>query len=251
MCKSSQLSLLQTPLTEPMPKRKFVSTNRCFLQPGKNHSNFSFDIGSTWVLDGINCHTLRLAPWERNVAKLHVLLLLLLLLHNSSLTYMRNFLVYSWSYIKINNFSRDKGKEWIIRERERAPFVIQIFHDRESKSLITSFLSFCLRDSSSTDFFPLGRSIQLQTKWRTECSLVSWSFFVSSVFFLSLSLSHTHTHTHGATPTLDSLSLSSVSVGGCVRMKDMDDNDKNKDDKNKRALAAERKTRGGCISIHP
>jgi len=34
-------------------------------------------------------------------------------------------------------------------------------------------------------------------------------------------------------------------------MKDMDDNDKNMDDKNNRALAAERKTRGGCISsIH-
>ncbi len=173
------------------------------LQPGKKSPpNFSFDIGSTWVLDAINCHTLRLAPWERNVAKLHVLLL-----HNSSLTYLRIFLVYSWSYIKIKKISSDKGKEWIIRERERegAAFVIQIFHDRESKSLITSFLSFCLGDSSSTDFFPLGRSIQLQTKWRTECSLVSWSFFVSWVS--SSSLTNTHTHTHSNTNTLLFLSL--------------------------------------------
>jgi hypothetical protein len=192
----------------------------------KSPPNFSFDIGSTWVVDTINCHTLRLAPWERNVAKLHVLLLLLLL-HNSSLTYLRTFLVYSWSYIKIKkkfrwqgegmNHPRERERE---REREGAAFVIQIFHDRESKSLITSFLSFCLRDSSSTDFFPLGRSIQLQTKWRTECSLVSWSFFVSWVS----SSSRAHTHTHTATPTLYSFSLSSVSVGGCVRMKNMDDN---------------------------
>jgi hypothetical protein len=136
------------------------------------------------------------------------------------LSYLRIFLGYSWSYIKINMFSRDKGKEWIIRERERerererAPLMIQIFHDRESKSLITSFLSVCLRDSSSTDFFPLGRSIQLQKKWRSEYSLVSWSFFVSWVpsSSLSLSLSHTHTHTQRATPTLSLALLWALAV---------------------------------------
>jgi hypothetical protein len=197
-----------------MSKRKFVCTNRCFCNQGKNHPNFSFDIGSTWVLDGINCHILRLAPWERNVTKLDVLLLLL---HNSSLTYLRNFLVYySWSYIKIKKNSRDKGKEWIIqewereRERESSFCDTDISWQRNKKNLITSFLSFCLRDSSSTDFFPLGRSIQLQTKWRMECSLVSWFFFVSwvSSSSLSLSLTHTHTHTHTKSNTNTKLSLS-------------------------------------------
>lgn len=68
---------------------------------------------------------------------------------------------------------------------------------------------------------------------------------LSSSLECLLPLSQTHTHTHTATPTLYSFSLSSVSVGGCVRMKDMDDNIK-------RALAAERKTRGGVYpSIHP
>jgi hypothetical protein len=42
---------------------------------------------------------------------------------------------------------------------------------------------------------------------------------------LSLSLSLTHTHTHKEQHQ-HSLSRSSVSVGGCARMKDMDDNDK-------------------------
>ncbi len=199
-----------------MSKRKFVCTNRCFCNQGKNHPNFSFDIGSTWVLDGINCHILRLAPWERNVTKLDVLLLLL---HNSSLTYLRNFLVYySWSYIKIKKNSRDKGKEWIIqewereRERERAPFVIQIFHDREIKktSLPHFFLSvFEIQAAQISSLLADRSNCRRSGGWSAVWSR-DFSSSLECLLPLSLSLSHTHTHTHTqrATPTLNSLSLS-------------------------------------------
>jgi len=209
-----------------MPKRKFVSTNRCFCNQGKitpllllwhwfhmssrYHKLSHFEAGSL----GKECYKTPCVVVVVVVAQF--LSYLLANFFSLFLELYKDKQIFRWQGEGMNH-PRERERE---REREGAAFVIQIFHDRESKSLITSFLSFCLRDSSSTDFFPLGRSIQLQTKWRTECSLVSWSFFVSWVS----SSSRAHTHTHTATPTLYSFSLSSVSVGGCVRMKNMDDN---------------------------
>ncbi len=202
MCK--KLSVI-IPVTKPLLQNQCQRGSLfppigAFATREKSPPNFSFDIGSTWVVDTINCHTLRLAPWERNVAKLHVLLLLLLL-HNSSLTYLRTFLVYSWSYIKIKkkfrwqgegmNHPRERERE---RERELLLWYRYFMTGNQKASLPHLFLSVFEIQAAQISSLLADRSNCRRSGGRSAASSRDLSSSLERL--LPLARAHTHTHQH-------------------------------------------------------